>query len=443
MACVRRAARAGAIESRGGRICGYDPMSVSLSGWLGKLLLAAGSVLFGLAALEGTLRTAHHRAGGKERDERSSYMQPDPHLGWSKRPGARVTYARREYTVEVAINSKGLRDREKPYAPPPGRFRILALGDSFVEAYSVPLSSSVTMVMERELSRAGCPVDVINGGTSGYSTDQEYLFYVHEGARYAPDVVVLFFHYNDLLYNLYDRYYRQPKPRLDVSGDVIRLANFPVPLPPSPPPPRTPRPVEGSLAWSWVKERLMLGAPRAFNLLARAGLWEPLGGDTPAEELAAFMRRRSQELQLAWRATDRILQGLAREVESRGGKFVVAYVPARMEVSDRDWELSRLRYEMREDRWDRRLVWNRLERSAERGGFTVVDLTEALRSADGLFRSTYYWRDGHWNDRGHRMAAIELASWLRRKRWLPECAWHPSGEAAPDSVLESAAAASE
>src|SRR5919109_801557 len=114
-----------------------------LSGWLGKALLLAASFLLVLGALEVALRVLPG-AQGKEREERASYMQPDPYLGWSKRPGARVTYARREYTVEVAINSKGLRDRERPYARVPGTFRILALGDSFVEAYSVRFEACIT-----------------------------------------------------------------------------------------------------------------------------------------------------------------------------------------------------------------------------------------------------------------------------------------------------------
>ena len=104
----------------------------------------------------------------------------------------------------------------------------------------------------------------------------------------------------------------------------------------------------------------MLGAPGAFDTLARLGLWDRLGGDTPSDELSAFERRRSQQMQHAWRVTDRILAGMAREVSARGGRLLVAYVPARMEVSDRDWYLSLRRYEIAEGRWDRRAVWNRL-----------------------------------------------------------------------------------
>jgi hypothetical protein len=102
--------------------------------------------------------------------------------------------------------------------------------------------------------------------------------------------------------------------------------------------------------------------------------------------------------------------------------LLVAYVPARMEVSDRDWDLTRMRFDLKDGRWDRRLVWNRLARGAAANGFTVLDLTEALRRADGLFRNTYYSRDGHWTARGHRAAAAEVTAFLRREGWLPLCA---------------------
>jgi hypothetical protein len=405
-------------------------MSSRLSGWLGKLLLAAGSLALTLISVEVALRLAEAGAQGKEQDERATYMQPDPYLGWSKRPGARITYRRREYTTEVVINTKGLRDRERPYARTAGIPRVLALGDSYIEAYSVPFESTVTSRLEVRLRAAGCPAEVVNGGTTGYSTDQEYLFYVTEGWRYAPDVVIVFFHYNDLPNNVSERYYRLPKPLLDVSDTAIRQVNFPVP-PPPPTPPRGPRRApSGSRAWFFVQERLMLGAPATFNALARLGLWDPLGGDTPSDELSAYERKRSQQMQHAWRVTDRILAGMAREVSGRGGRLLVAHVPARLEVSDRDWYLSLRRYDIAEGRWDRRAVWNRLARSGEAGGFDVLDLTDGLRAADAFLRPAYYPRDGHWTERGHRAAADAVFAFLQGRHWLRGCGGGASPAAA-------------
>jgi hypothetical protein len=404
---------------------GARARSSRLRSLLPNLLLAVVSLGVMLLGLEVLARLAGP-APGKERDERARYTEHDPYLGWRKTPGARAVYQRREYTSEVTINRLGLRDREREYAAASGTFRILALGDSYIEAYSVPLSEAVTQVMEKSLDRPSCPVEVINGGTTGYSTDQEYLFYHHEGYRYAPNVVVVFFHYNDVLYNGQARYYRLAKPLLVPTDDGVTLSNYPVPPPPSAPPaaaagaPR--RRVEGSAAWYWLKERLMVGAPRTFDALGRLGLWDPLGGDGISDELLVYRRRRPLDIQQGWKMTDRILAALAREVEDRRGRLLVAYVPSIMEVSQRAWDLTRMRYNMRPDLWDRELVFHRLEKSAQDGRFALLDLTPALRRHDhGMFGEPYFVRDGHWNALGHRVAADEVRRYLAEQRWLPGC----------------------
>ena len=182
-----------------------------------------------LLVLEGLARLLRaRRGGGKEAGEARLYNEYDPLLGWRKKPGARVTYRRREYTVEVAVNSRGLRDPERGYEAPPGTLRVLALGDSFLEGYTVPLEQTVTQVLERELLARRCPARVVNGGTQAYSTDQEYLFYRSEGVKYAPQVVALFFYYNDVVYNDRQEYFQTPKPIFEMGGGALRLHRYPV-----------------------------------------------------------------------------------------------------------------------------------------------------------------------------------------------------------------------
>jgi len=269
------------------------------------LALASFGVV--LALLEGAARLAERsRGGGKERDEASRYVEHDPRLGWRKKPGARVRYERREYSVEVAINAHGLRDPERPATPAPGTFRILALGDSFVEGYTVDMPLTVTQVLEKSLSTPACPVEVLNAGTAAYSTDQEYLFYLDQGVRYAPQVVLLFAYYNDVLWNQAVNYFGSPKPLLEKRGDQLVLSNDPVPpryrgpTPPPPPPPPAAKKKMRSAAYEWVTSRLARGAPRAYNALARAGFWAPLGGDEPDDQMRVFKRSRQPVIEAAW-----------------------------------------------------------------------------------------------------------------------------------------------
>jgi hypothetical protein len=390
----------------------------------------------GLLVIEGIARVAlRRRGGGKERDEASLYMEFDPHLGWKHRPGARATYHRREYTTEVAFNSHGLREVERGYGAPPGTFRVLALGDSFVEGYTVPHEQTMTHVLETELAPPSCPVEVLNAGTAAWSTDQEYLFYREEGVKYSPRVVLAFFYYNDILSNTIANYFGSPKPLLaaGVDGRMV-LTNDPLPRPPPPPPPaRTeeappPPAPKGSVAFDWVRDRVARGAPRTYNALARLHLWKPLGGDTveQGDQLRVYKRRRQPPIEEAWTLTAKILEALAREVAANGSRFAVVYVPSRMEVSDRDWELTRLSYGMEEGVWDRALVARRVEDIGREAGFPVLDLTPALREASGRFGGEpYLLYDGHWNARGHRAAARAVGEFLKAQGWAPACASSP------------------
>ena len=65
-------------------------------------------------------------------------------LGWRKTPGAEVAYERREYSVRYRVNSRGLRGPERGYEKPAGTPRVLALGDSFVEAFMADDAGTVT-----------------------------------------------------------------------------------------------------------------------------------------------------------------------------------------------------------------------------------------------------------------------------------------------------------
>ena len=384
---------------------------------LQNVVLAVVSVGVLLGALELGARALTPAHSAKATPALDEYMAYDSRLGWRKRPGARVEVAASEYRVEVAINSHGLRDVERPYEKPPGCLRILALGDSFVEGYTVPLEQTVAQVLESTLRHKGCPAEVLNGGTSGYSTDQEVLFYLDEGRKYRPDLVLVFFYYNDVLFNVRDRYGNgDPKPLL-VSG-AGGLEAVPAPGPrPSPPPveatSETREETHGSALLQWVGSRLRRGAPRAYNVLASFGLWARAQPKPPSDQLQVYRRRASPEIHDAWDRTSLILGDLKDAAKREHTEVVLVYVPSRMEVSDRDWSLTQFEYQMRDSHWDRGEVLRRISGIGTSLGIPLVDLTPALRASNSdLFGGPYYVYDGHWNRRGHEIAAETVAGFL-------------------------------
>jgi lysophospholipase L1-like esterase len=99
--------------------------------------------------------------------------------------------------VDFATNSKGLRDREFTYASTPGKLRILMLGDSITVGWGVPVQDTFAKRIERMYADRGIDAEVINTGVGNYNTIQEVEFFLTEGRKYQPDIVVLNFTFND------------------------------------------------------------------------------------------------------------------------------------------------------------------------------------------------------------------------------------------------------
>ncbi len=379
-----------------------------------NVLTAAVSVVLTLAAVEAAVRFALRHS---DESVSTQYTEAEPMRGWRHRPGARGRFGQAEYV----INSRGLRDVEHEPAPAPGETRVLILGDSFAEGFSVALEDGVARGLERDLRRAGCPTEVVNGGTVGYSTDQEYLFYRDEGASYTPRVVVLLFYYNDILYNARGSVPGGvPKPLFTFTGGTARVKNYPLPPPPAA---RATRPWRGSVALTFFRERLRDGAPALYDALARLRFWSPIRpGDVPVE-MQVYDRELPEPVVQAWLQTEHLLSLLQREVAAHGAQLVVAYVPSKMETSRADWERTRRRYRIDESLWDRGLVARRLETAGQRLGIPVLDLTDALWAEQGR---AYFAQGGHWNARGHAVAAQEIARFLEERSPLG-CGGPPPG----------------
>lgn len=391
----------------------------SWPGWAGNLLLAGFGLLLSAALLEGGARVYVALEPETTVGEQNVYGRFDPLLGWTNRPGSSVRYRRREYQTEVQINALGFRDVDRTEAPSPDVLRIVALGDSFVEAFTVERDEGVTRRLESRLGASGCPVEVVNAGVHGYSTDQEALWFQERGAALRPRAVLLFFFYNDIINNVRDNYWGLRKPVVQVRAGRVEPVNTPLPGKDAggakePVPATGGRRAPGSVFWRLIQSRMMMGAPATYSRLAQWGLWPPLETEGFADELRAFKSRGAlPEFDEAWRRTAEILAALAQQVKAAGAEPVLVYIPARLEVSDRDWDLTKQRYGLVEAAWDRDLVNRRLRAAIEGSPWRLVDLTRALRAVNQWPREPYFAYDGHWNALGHDTAASAIAEQLR------------------------------
>jgi lysophospholipase L1-like esterase len=115
--------------------------------------------------------------------------------------------------VDFRTNAKGLRDREFSYDRQPGKLRILMLGDSLTVGWGVPVERTFSKRIEELFAADGVDAEVINMGVGNYNTIQEAEYFLAEGFKYQPDIVVLNFFVNDA----------EPIPKHDPPSILARL----------------------------------------------------------------------------------------------------------------------------------------------------------------------------------------------------------------------------
>jgi lysophospholipase L1-like esterase len=323
-----------------------------------KLALAGIAALLALGGLEIAAR-AYARLAMQDR-----LLTHDGLLGWKPRAGARKRYTSEEAPYLIEINSHGLRDREHPYAKPPGVFRILFLGDSFVfGSGGVEYGRRFTELLESAAPR----VEVINAGVPGYSSDQEFLYLQSEGHRYQPDLVVVGAFMNDFVeaFRPFNWSIQRPKGRLALEGGELRVHS----------------PSLGVLYRAMQSSYVLALADQRLHLSWR--LMRP-----PASDQLLDLTTRYEALR-------KLFVAMRDFCAARGAGFAVVFFPLKSQ----------------KDLYDLQQV---LDDVASSAGIPVLDL-HGLIERPGDAASPFFQRDVHLNDLGHARAAELLAEFLSRR----------------------------
>ena len=396
-------------------------MTLRAGEWRARLLLALLSTGLTLGFAEGVARILLRPSppGPVEGTPISELSQT---LGWKTRPGGSQRVRREDFDVTISINSRGLRGPEIPYDAPPGVRRLAVMGDSFAHGYYAQEEETLRGRLATALG--ACRVEVLNAGSPGYSTDQEWLYYSEEIRKYHPTEVVLLFYYNDLVFNVLGMgTANRAKPLFIEKEGALTL----IPPPPPPPPPpdvsepeRSPEPPAAarfhhSALWAFAAGRLQRSRPDWSRTLAGYGLAPDLSTDPPAEYLPFAPADASERtrVEAMWKRTAALLGGFRDDVRNGGAGFSLFYVPARFEVNDPAWDFVKRRYAAGRP-WRRDAVRTRLAELAATLDIPLLDATEAFRTAETSKTPSYLAIDGHWNARGNEIAFESLFPSMRR-----------------------------
>jgi hypothetical protein len=125
-----------------------------------RVLAVALGVLLPLLALEMALRLFGPFLPGNY--DTGSMVRRHPVLGHFHPTNTRTWVKTPQFTVRLDFNPMGLRDPRQTFDKPAGTFRVLALGDSYVEGAQVQAQETMAARLEALLTETtGRPVEVI------------------------------------------------------------------------------------------------------------------------------------------------------------------------------------------------------------------------------------------------------------------------------------------
>ena len=175
------------------------------------VLYAAVAVLLGLSAIEAvsaviwfSIVPRRLEAQAEEVPVRfgmvnfPDIVEKDPWLFWQLKPNTTAPLDQGKMTGFIS-NRDRMRNPDLPVERGSNEFRVLSLGDSSTFGWGVLYQEAYPTVLA-ELLREALPeleIHVLNAACSGYSTHQGLEMLKRRGLKYRPDVVTIWFGWND------------------------------------------------------------------------------------------------------------------------------------------------------------------------------------------------------------------------------------------------------
>lgn len=155
----------------------------------------------------------------------------DSQVGFRHMTNKRITW-RTEGFAQSYLNEDGMREPGLTLAKPANTYRVALLGDSMTEGFQVPIDQTFGALAGKAISPIdGKQVQVLNFGTSGYSTAQEFLQLKRQVLKYKPDLVLLCYNGRDIFENWSppDQVITNVRPMaIHLPGNVLTIDNTPV-----------------------------------------------------------------------------------------------------------------------------------------------------------------------------------------------------------------------
>lgn len=358
------------------------------------------------------------RATEKKIYDLSSCVSLDKNFHHVMVPNSKCRYKTSEWDVTYQINNLGLRNNE---ITPKSKdtFRVLFLGDSYVQGHGLETDQSFVNILENKLNNANFSqkIEVINAGVFGYSPLIEYLFLKEIGLSLEPDLVITGFNVSDFYEdrkrfaelktsypNLSDKELEQKIKNGEAVFDFSLINQSAV----SEPTQKIYLPVLSFSVKQWFRENSKI-YKTVSDFIKKKN--QPIQQDVLYQgdmdlDFAAIMRGskiKEEDYQRLWDLPLKHLTMMSEALNQKDIPFIVFTIPDATQVSDREWP-NRKALGYAEHFQDTRLPFQEvLKEKLKDSKIIILDPLEEYKNNKDF--PLYFPIDGHFNQNGSQLAA--------------------------------------
>lgn len=301
-------------------------------------------------------------------------------------PNFKGHFAKGEISGQISINSKGCRDYEREYEGE-GKFRILALGDSFTFGHGVEFEESFLTILETSLNLKKDSFEILKCAVPGGGPIDYLRFLKYEGYKYNPDLVMVnFFLGNDVLTNLPKKKKNNaPSAKTPLIWKIKSFLKI------------------NSQLYGFLIDRIK-GQPRLVKFFLKYGSSLALG-QSETRGLDIMKKQYSEVEEKAWARAFQLLE----EIQKLSKNLLVVALPGReqYELTLRESLADRLGYDLKD--FDTYVPNKKLGSFLKKKKIYKIDLLNDFEEHYKIGGMPLNFQiDAHWNREGHKFVASVL-----------------------------------
>ncbi len=385
--------------------------------WKARLVAAILGLIFAFGLAEfGVRMLGYNAAEQKKTTDVETGLRTFP-------PNASIQFREACLTNTIVTNSLGFHAREYPIEKPAGVYRIVIVGDSFVEADQVTVDKTYPALLEAKLNarKDGKKYQVIALGVSGNASYANLQYLKTYGLQFKPDLIIDSFHSNDVLAD----FYRPDNPSAaaphDEAGNLVATA---------PAGPTTFTQKIKNYLKSWVKKSnvILLAyskyldwqttrnarpsvSPQATT--SGSGAASPTNDKAMTIDNEILLAKVPDFYQKAWHLQEGIFKAFQDTARVAGAKFMIVSM-AEAQFTHADYRKEFLAEFEHPEFIDPEMPNRQLTTISKNLGVPYLSVQKSFtqRSAQQPTLRTVWPCDGHYNETGHQWTADVLYDFI-------------------------------